>query len=165
MPLEFSDLVAPVTDLGVAFPESLAAWRWLVPASAQPLLISALGDLFVSLSDSILFLDTEKGSLAPVARNRGDWKGAMQEPDKLAAWFRPGLVAELRGSGLSLRSGEVFSPLVPPILGGSHTAENYTASQWRHHLHFLGQVHDQVRLLPPGTKIDRLALMAWPTRS
>ncbi len=157
-PLTFDDLVPPVTDLREDFSTAMSSWRWLVPSSAEPLLLTALGDLFVFLDTSISFLDTERGTLGRVASDQGEWKQQMQDPARLAEWFRPAFIASLRRAGLSLAPGEVFSPLIPVVVGGRRTPDNYTTSQWRSHLHLLGQIHDQVRLLPPGTTIERLVI-------
>lgn len=154
--VSFYDLLPPVTDLGTNFDSALSSWLWLVPSSARPVLITALGDLFLEIDSEVHFLNTEEGSLAKVAASRDDWKAKMQERTYVATWFRPSLVQSLLENGVVLRSGEVFSPVVPPVLGGRRDASNFIGSQWRNHLHVLGQVHDQVRRLAPGTKIDRI---------
>ncbi len=163
-PLSLDDLVAPVTDLGRDFPEAMASWRWLVSEKSKPLLITAMGDVFLDLSTSVWFLDTERGTVDRVAASREAWKESMKDPERLAAWFRPALVHQLVQHGLALKSGEVFSPLVPAVLGGTENPKNFTTSQWRNHLHILGQVHDQVRRLPPGTRMDRIVFDEIPAR-
>jgi hypothetical protein len=154
-PLTFEDLLPPVTDLGEDFAEALSTWRWIVPAFAGPLLITALGDLFL-VTDGVSFLDTERGTLELVATDRYAWKRELEDTDRVWDWFKPDRVQELREAGLILQSGEVYSPLVPAILGGSPKPENYTTAEWRGHMNFLGQVHAQVRDLPLGTRIERI---------
>lgn len=154
-PLSLDDLVAPVSDLGKGFPDVISSWRWLVPETASPLLLAALGDVFLELQQQVHFLDTEAGSLVKVADSRKEWKEAMQSPERLTEWLQPDRVSRLREHGLGLGPGEVYSPLVPAVLGGSRGPENRTNAPWRNHLNVLGQVHDQVRRLPDGSRIDR----------
>jgi hypothetical protein len=156
--LSFEDLIPPVSNLERDFPEAMRSWTWLVPQSARPLLVTVLGDVFVELKGEVFFLDSELGRLVRVADSREEWKKAMQDPERLAEWFRPALVSQVVERGLVLQAGEVFSPLVPAIVGGKRGPENFTTSQWMNHLHILGQIHDQVRRLPPGTRIDRLVV-------
>jgi Domain of unknown function (DUF1851). len=150
--MTFDDLTAPVTDLGVDFPGATSEWRWLVPRDAKPLMITSMGDVFVEIESEISFVDTTRGTMEAVAVSREEWKRHLQDRAKVAKWFQPGLVKELL-EHRRLRAGEVFSPVVPPILGGKGSVENYTPSQWRMHLHVMGQIHHQVRNLPAGTTV------------
>lgn len=158
MTITFDDLVAPVTDLGVDFDEAISSWSWLIQADSRPLLISALGDVFLDMPLAIHFLNTFEGTLRPVAESRDAWKREMQNPQRVGEWFLPGFIEALRESGQMLKQGEVYSPTVPLVLGGTLSLENFTASHWRMHLHVLGQIHEQVRHLPPGTRINKIKI-------
>lgn len=152
--LKLNDLLAPVTDLGEDFSDSMAPWSWLVPPKALPLMITAMGDLFVTVEGEVWFLDMEGGRFSRVSADREGWKKLMRDPGPTFDWLRPDLVSMLLDDGRSLGAGEVFSPLVPVVLGGSRTADNYVGSQWRAHMNFLGQVHDKIRGLPFGERIQ-----------
>lgn len=154
----FEELLPPVTDLGLDFATAISAWRWLLKGEFSPLLLTVLGDLFLELKGDVFFLDTAAGELTRVARSREEWKRKLQDQTCIAAWFRPDLVAELRAGLDILKPGEVYSPIVPPVLGGAITKANFISSQWRMHLHFLGQVHEQVHDLPAGTRIDKVTI-------
>jgi hypothetical protein len=142
-----------VTDLGELGAEALAEWRWLVPPTSRPVLLTALGDLFLQAGDgSIEFLDTAAGALTRVGASYTAWKVELST-DRPEWWFMPGFVAELVASGATLKAGEVYSPIIPEVLGGKRTVTNYSASPWTAHLHVLGSVHRQVKDLPEGTPI------------
>jgi hypothetical protein len=156
-PLSFEQLTAPVTDLADAASEALEEWRWLVPATAQPMLLTVLGDLFLQTSDgAIHFLDTASGTLVNVASSYEAWKRELQSHERIHHWFMPAFVAELLSAGITLGVGEIYSPIVPEVLGGALTVSNYTPSPWLAHFHMLGQVHRQVKHLPVGTPITRI---------
>ena len=152
MDLAFSDLVAPITDLADA--DALQCWRWLAGAEAKPLLLTSLGDLFVTLREgSVAFLDTYEGTLRTVSADRASWKLALQDEENLHAWFTPGLVRALRERGLSLSAGQCYSPIHPPVLGGTMEPDNFEMTHWLVHLGIMGQLHEQTKDLPPGTPI------------
>jgi len=160
--MTFDDLLPPVTDLASDFDKAISPWHWLVRDSASPLLITALGDVFMEIVTSVYFLDTLSGSISRVAESRAKWKEELQNPERINEWFLPEFVEALKEGGQRLKSGEVFSPTIPLVLGGSMSVENFTPSQWRMHLHVLGQIHKQVRRLAPGTRIDNIKIEPLP---
>lgn len=53
---------------GIDFDALLDDWRWLVPESMSPVLLSALGDLFlVDQDNTVHWLDAGSGTLTQVA--------------------------------------------------------------------------------------------------
>jgi hypothetical protein len=134
----------------------------LVPFTSRPVLVTVFGDLFLQAEDgSIEFLDTNAGTLTYAARSYESWRIELKSPDRVRQWFSPSFVAELVTSGAPLKPGEVYSPTIPEVLGGSADAENYTPSHWLAHLHVLGQIHRQIKDLPAGTPITRLQVDPW----
>jgi hypothetical protein len=152
--MKLEELLPPVTDLGRDFATAIGAWRWLLPTPPSPLLITMLGDLFIDIRDEVFFLDTTRGTVSAAAASRNDWKRLLQDPGRVFEWFAPMFVRDLLGSATELNSGEVYSPIIPPVLGGAMTPDNYMPTQWRMHLHVLGQVHQQIQGLPPGAIVD-----------
>jgi hypothetical protein len=63
-----------------------------------------------------------------------------------------GLAVAAHEKGLVLSDTEVYDFMPPPILGGSTKVE--TVMDLTVKLHIAGQLHDQVRRLPPGTTIS-----------
>jgi hypothetical protein len=57
-----------------------------------------------------------------------------------------------------LESGEVYDFRVPPTLGGKLDIENVTAMAFAVSLNIAGQLHEQIRDLPPGTPISEIRL-------
>jgi hypothetical protein len=153
---------APVELVNAEFAAATEAWRWRMPATAEPLLITALGDVFVRLPDGrIHFLDTESGELVSVANSVAAWQQMLQDPKRVQHWFRPDFVAQLERAHSTLKSPHVYSPTIPLVLGGKLTVTNYTPSRWDAHLHVLGQIHQQVKDLPLGTPITKIHVEPW----
>ncbi len=153
MQLTFEDLLAPVEDLGEG--DALQSWRWLADEDAQPLLLTALGDLFLIKSDGkVYFLDSYEGSLKPAGLSYEGWKQELSKEHNIDSWFLPNLIAELKRSGLNLSQGQCYSPKIPPVLGGEVEPKNMEVCSWKVHFHIQGQIHEQVKDLPPGTPIN-----------
>lgn len=153
MSLSFKDLLAPVNDL--SRPAALGSWRWLCGRDAVPLLLTALGDLFVQKNDgAVYFLDTYEGSLKPAGASYESWKDELKFQHNLYNWFAPSLLEDLRARGLSLGEGQCYSPVHPPVMGGTMEPDNFEVSSWFVHLQVQGQLHEKLRDLPPGTPIS-----------
>lgn len=158
--ITFDKLVAPVTDL--AQRDALASWRWLVGDDAEPLLLTAMGDMFVRHphTGEVCFVDTLEGSVRTVALSYEAWKAELTNDDNLHRWFLPALVAALRDKGIRLADGQCYSPIHPPCLGGEVVPDNFEATHWRVHFGVAGQLHFQTKNLPPGTKIEKI-IVKW----
>lgn len=158
IPVLVSGLFAPVRDLGVG--DALEDWRWRVGQGARPLLLTALGDLFLTQprrffrGGGVSFLDTMSGRCRRVASSYEELRELLTVPELEAEWLQPGLVAALRESGARLREGECYSPKLLPALGGALEAANFSATDWRVHLAITGQLHQVLRNVPDGTRVS-----------
>lgn len=153
MNLSFEDLLAPIDDLGEG--DALECWRWLTGPDARPLLMTALGDVFVMTQDGRIFMvDTYEGTLKGAGGSYEDWKKQLNQSHNLHNWFTPNLVAELRRRNLMLGRGQCYSPKIPPVMGGAMDADNMEIAPWKAHFHIQGQLHEKVKDLPDGTPIS-----------
>jgi hypothetical protein len=153
--LGWDDIVIDKRAVMADASDLMEEWLWLAPADAEPMLPTACGDLFLRRPDgSIAFLDTYAGSCATVAPDYERWKAMLGDPEQMEAWFRGGLVEELLEAGLEREPGQCFSPFVPQVVSGSWEPSNFHACDLLIHLAMLGQIHCQVKDLPPGTKIS-----------
>ncbi len=143
-----------VNPYGLDLKGLLSEWRWLVDESFEPVVISALGDLFLRHDDgSIFWLDAGWGRLSRVAESAEEFKRLMVEPENAELWFRPHLVGDLLTAGQPLQQGKCFGYKIPPVLGGQAEPGNFEPTDLQVHLGVLGQIHRQVKDLPPGTPI------------
>lgn len=137
--------------------DALESWRWLVPRPVAFVAMTALGDLFLQEEDtSVWFMDTIEGKYRRVADSVEQWRAMLHDPGRVDTWFMPSFVTQLRSLGLTLQEGECFSATVPPVIGGGFTPENWQPTSWRVHFWSPGQIHEQVKDLPPGTPIANI---------
>jgi hypothetical protein len=134
-------------------------WRWLVGDSVRLLLVSTIGDMFLAGSNGqVLRLDTGTGQLQQIASSVDEFQQLRQQPDSVDQWFIPHLVGDLISSGVRLSPGQCYSYKKPPIFGGEIQSANFEPMDLAVHFSVLGQIHKQVKDLPPGTKITNLKI-------
>ncbi|HEV7405893.1 MAG TPA: T6SS immunity protein Tdi1 domain-containing protein [Chthoniobacteraceae bacterium] len=134
----------------------LSEWRWQINGGFQIILISSLGDLFLSDSAGhIHWLDSGAGRLNEVAAGLDEFQQLRQQPAYVAEWFAPRLVGAILQRGVRLAPGQCFSYKLPPILGGQMEPTNFEATDLCVHLSILGQINRRAKDLPDGTPIER----------
>jgi hypothetical protein len=139
--------------------ELLSDWRWLVGDSVQLLLVSAIGDMFLAdASGHVLWLDTGTGQLKQIAGSVDEYQQLRQQRDYADQWFIPQLIGDLITRGIQLSPGQCYSYKKPPILGGAIELSNFEPTDLSVHFSVLGQIHRQVKDLPPGTKIGNIKI-------
>jgi hypothetical protein len=69
-----------------------------------------------------------------------------------------GLAEAAERKGLQLAPSEVFDFTKPPVLGGQLEVDNLLPTDFVVSLNMSGQIHHQVRNLPPGTKISQVKI-------
>ena len=159
----FPEALAPVHDLGTGAP--LASWRWLVGSTARPRLLTAMGDLFLVKPtgllrrQSVFLLDTSAGSFEHVASSWDAFRELIAAPSEdVADWFKLSLVVALRDAGIVLSMGQCYSAIHPLALGGSIGIDNFEQCSWQLHVGLMGQIHQQLRNVPAGTRVTGISV-------
>jgi hypothetical protein len=143
VPVTMDDLTIPLD--GLDFDTLLAEWRWLVDETYTPVLLTALGDLFLEAQDgSIHWLRAGKGQLDRVADSHGEFKELLDRPEKIQEWFSPKLVGTLMAQGVELEPGQCYGYMNPPCLGGRNEPLNLVAADLDVHFTILGQIAYQI---------------------
>jgi len=152
-------------DLAVAFDPGqrdslLAEWHWLIGEQRLPILIAAIGNAFVqdAQDGSVHLLDAGEGSLTQVSDSVDEFRDLLNDEDFVAAYFDVEAVAEMKSAGRVLEPGQVWGFIRPPVLGGAFGTDNYEPMDLEVHLSIQGQIHRQVKDLPPGTPISSIKL-------
>jgi hypothetical protein len=69
-----------------------------------------------------------------------------------------GLAHAAERSGLVPTSAQVYDFRVPPALGGALEVDNLEVIDFVVSLNIAGQIHEQIRDLPPGTPISAVQI-------
>lgn len=136
------------------FTQALESWSWIGIEDKVPVFTSLFGDVVLQAEDGFWWLDTVEGSLT--RRWRDD--DALRADLTSAAGRRKYLLADLAAAaeqrGLHLAAEQVYDFKHPPVLGGEPAPENLDVIDFVVGLNVAGQIHEQVRDLPPGAPIS-----------
>jgi hypothetical protein len=139
-------------------------WRWLIGPSKQPILLSAIGDAFVQdeTDATIHLLDTAAGSCSRVAADEDEFRALLRDSQWVTDHLAVNVIADFLAKGMGLESGQIYSWRRPPVLGGEYGLDNVGTTDIAVHFSVTGQIHEQVRSLPPGTPVTEVRAAVEP---
>lgn len=117
--------------------------------------VSLLGDIFLMGNDSkIYWLQTDTGEMTQIAESYEQYQDFLNKDENIENWFAQALVEKLITEGKVLKENEVYSYKKIPVLGGSYSVENITPTDISVHFAFSGQICEQIKDLPDGTRVN-----------
>lgn len=140
------------------FERALESWAWIGLPHSKPVMVSAFGDLFFKAGEGILMLDTLEGTLRRVAADFSELGRRLEDDDSRDELLSDVWVQAAARRGLVLERGECLDWSVPPALGGAMSADAITKMSFVVKVNLAGQLHGQIKALPPGTKINRVTI-------
>lgn len=147
-------------DLIVKFDENssdrlIHYWKWLIGTDKTLILVSSIGDLFLrDVKNRVYWLNTGDATITEVADGIDAFKAKLQDQDVVSDWFLVDLITALKTDGNKLEAGQVYSYKKLIVLGGDYSPGNFEPTDIEVHFSISGQIHQQVKNLPPGTKIN-----------
>jgi hypothetical protein len=141
-----------------AYAGALEAWAFLGATGKQPVAASAFGDLFLRDGDGCWFLDLLGGTLTRDWASAEELQAALNTPEGQSRYLMAELVGVASEQGLEPGPTEILSFRVPPMLGGELSLENLEVADFAVTADVFGQIHEQLRDLPPGTPITGIML-------
>lgn len=141
-----------------ALARALESWQWLDLNGKQVILVSAFGDVFLSSSDGLWFLDTLEGNVKRLFKSREDLEKALVTENGQDTYLMSPLIDFLVQSNIRLEPTQCYDFKLHPRVGGQIAHKNVEARDFVVALNLRGQLHAQVRHLKPGTKISAIAL-------
>ncbi|TPN79588.1 DUF1851 domain-containing protein [Mesorhizobium sp. CU2] len=139
--------------------QALESWKWIGLEGLEPAAASAFGDIFFRASDgSVRLLDMIEGRLTQVSSSWTEFTTQLNDTDRQDDLLLAGLVVAARKKGLVLGSGECYDFEQPPVLGGEMNVEQMEKTFFVVKVNIAGQIHQQVKDLPQGTKINKVTI-------
>lgn len=138
----------------------LSDWQWLLEdQSVTVFRATAMGDLILrDPSGSFHFLDVVDGKLSKMAESEEALWELLAQSDARKQYLFTFVIRGLNSAGKTLSPGECYSPDHPLILGGELDDDNLQPCDICVHASIQGQIHEQIKDLPPGTKISDIQL-------
>ncbi len=153
MPLTWDDIKIDLGEEEIT--QLLSHWNWLVPSNMNPILVSSLGDMWLSNQEGQIFwLNVGVGCLEKVANTETEFMVKLNDDEIANEWFMFELLLEIKNNGLKLNQGELFGYVLLPIIGGKYIANNFETTCIHRHFSYAGQIHQQLRDLPDGTEVN-----------
>jgi len=143
---------------GIDSRELLTDWQWLLDGmNATVHKATAMGDLILrDDAQAFYFLDMVDGKIEKLADTEESLCAVLQDRNERKRLLFTFVVRGLRDDGTGLSQGQCYSPDHPLILGGDLDDDNLKPCDIRVHASMQGQIHEQVKNLPPGTKISNI---------
>lgn len=140
------------------YAQALDSWSWLGLDGRKPLFASLFGDVFLAGRDGCWYLDTIEGTLTQPWASADELELELSTEQGQDRYLLGGLAAAAAARGLALDADQVYSFMPPPVLGGGVTIESVTVESFVMAVNIAGQIHEQVRDLPPGTQVTGVTL-------
>ena len=142
----------------VQFTRALESWAWAGVPGKQPLFTSPFGDVFLQAPDGFWFLDLLEGALTRPWPDADALRTDLNTAAGRDRYLMAGLAMAAEGRGIVPSDDQVLGFKVVPILGGAIAVENIEVIDFVVSLNLAGQLHQQVRDMPPGTRISGFTL-------
>lgn len=153
MNLLLDDLTINISNINQS--ELVENWLWLISDFKQTLLISKMGDMFLLANNGrVYWLSTDDGSLTKIADSKAGFEQMLADEANIDNWFLPSLVGKLLTANKYLGKNEVYSFKEFPIIGGEYSVDNIAATDISVHFTLTGIIHEQIKDLPDGTKVQ-----------
>jgi hypothetical protein len=148
-------------ETSVSGDEILADWRWLIGPKAQLCHVTKAGDAILRdpADGSIHFLDTIAGMVQRIARDESDFNSLVTANANAEKWLMREIVNGQAVLGMRPGRDECLSFQHPPALGGELHPDNIEVCNISVHFSIAGQIHRQIKDLPPGTPITDIKVM------
>ena len=143
------------------YSDALESWGWIGLGGKVPVL-SLFGHVFLQSVEGYWYLDVIGGSLELLWPDAATLQAVLDTEEGQDGFLLGGLAFGADRRGLVLAKNEVFAFNPPPVFGGPFDVANLTAMDFVVAVNIAGQIHEQVRSLPSGTKVGRVTVDAAP---
>jgi len=149
-----SYLISPSRD---SLDRALDSWQWL-QVGGEPIAVTVFADVFFLKPDGIWFLDTLEGTFKKSHDTKEELNTALASAEGQDHYLFAGFVDRARNEGQLPGLGECLDFKLHPRVGGVIKYSNVEVRDFVVALHIRGQLHEQTKDMPDGTKINKFVL-------
>lgn len=141
----------------------LSWWHWKTGEDVRPVAVTTFGDwLFERGDGSVHHLSILDGSVEQVCSKRRQLDDALRGEDARDRFLSETFAIRAWRAGMTLKAGECYSYIVPPVIGGSFEQENVRPFALAGYQLIMYQLTQLVRGVPEGTETNRLEMTFRP---
>jgi hypothetical protein len=140
------------------YAEATESWGWLDLAGKTPIFASPFGDVFYRADDGFWWLDTLEGTLTRPWRTPDELNSALNSDEGQDLYLLGALAMAAQRAGLVAGPDQVYDFMISPVLGGPIEVGNIGVIDFVVGVNIAGQLHDQLRVMPPGTAISGVTI-------
>jgi len=141
------------------YQNALESWKWLPIAGKKPFLTNAFGSVFFISENGVEILDVLEGMLVEVCDTKEELQNVLNTGEGQEMYLWASLVVDLNKGGKVLDQNQVYDFEVNPVLGGDYAIENIECTDFVVVVNVAGQIHGQVKDMPPGTPISEIKII------
>lgn len=116
------------------------------------------GDVFLQGTDGVWFLDTLEGTLTMRWPDAAALQADLNTAEGQDRYLLGGLAVAAQRQGIVPGPAQILTFSILPALGGQISADNVEAMDYAVASSICGQISQQLKNLPPGTKISGFTL-------
>lgn len=155
-------LLLTKTFLPDQYAEALESWAWSGLDAKVPILSSLFGHVFLQSAEGYWYLDVISGSLEMLWSDAASLQAVLDSDDGQDQFLLGGIALAADRQGIALAPNQVYDFNPPPVLGGPFDVANLVATDFVVAVNLSGQIHEQLRNRPPGTRVNRVTVDALP---
>ena len=144
------------------FARALESWDWAGIGGKQPLFTSPFGDVYFRAPDGLWFLDLLEGTLTRPWPDAEALRAELNTAGGQDRYLMAGLAFAAERQGIVPSPRQVLSFKVAPVLGAAIAVENIEVMDFEVIVHLTGQLHRQVRDMPPGARVTGFTIAPAP---
>lgn len=133
---------------------ALDSWAWIGIGSRKVIAVTAFADVFFQSDDGIWFLDTLRGELQHAFQTNEEFKQVLATEEGQDHYLFAAFVDRAIREEGQLDRTQCLDFKFHPSVGGPVDYSNVERSDFVVALNLRGQLHEQIRDLPPGTAIS-----------
>ncbi len=146
------------TFSGEDYRRALHGWTWLPLRGKEQVFTSLFGDVFLEAADGWWRLDTLGGDLTRCGASGAEVMAALDTTEGEDRYLHAAFARDAARRGVTPAEKEVYAFAPPPALSGSFDGANIVTLPYVVAHTVAGQLHQQVRNMPPGARADRILI-------
>jgi hypothetical protein len=152
MKIDIEKYLIPTDKLDMT--KILSTWTWLTVDKSLVALTKSGDALLKDNNGHLYFLDVGGGTIELKANNYLDFFDNKLSYELTEELLLPAVVDKLEQHGITLRSGQVYSYTLLPIIGGIYDEKNMFALDLHEHYNLTGDIHFQIKDTPDRTRVE-----------